>query len=224
MGRTRIKICCIQSESEARLAIAQGADALGLVGTMPSGPGPIDDELIASIAARVPPPVATFLLTSETEADAIIAHARRCRTNTLQLVDRVAHSAYPRLREALPGVKLVQVIHVSGEQSVSDAGAAAAHADALLLDSGQPHATIKVLGGTGRVHDWALSRRIVDAAPCPVFLAGGLRPDNVAAAIATVRPFGVDVCTGVRRADDYALDPDKLEAFVAAVAATASGV
>jgi phosphoribosylanthranilate isomerase len=219
MRRTRIKICCIQSEAEARLAIGEGADALGLVGTMPSGPGPIDDGRIAEIAARVPPPVATFLLTSESEPEAIIAHARRCRTNTLQLVDRIAEEAWPRLRRALPGIRLVQVIHVAGEESVAEATAAAAHADALLLDSGQPHAAIKILGGTGRVHDWALSRRIVEAAPCPVLLAGGLRADNVGAAIATVRPFAVDVCTGVRRADDYSLDPEKLAAFVAAVAA-----
>jgi phosphoribosylanthranilate isomerase len=220
MPRIRIKICCIQSEGEARLAVSCGADALGLVAAMPSGPGPIDDQLIATIAARVPPPVATFLLTCATEPEAIIDHARRCRTNTVQLVDRVADEAYPRLRRALPGIKLVQVIHVAGEDAVAEAVAAAAHTDALLLDSGRPHATIKVLGGTGRVHDWALSRRIVEAAPCPVFLAGGLRADNVGAAIATVRPFGVDVCTGVRRAD-YSLDPEKLEAFVTAVAVIA---
>jgi phosphoribosylanthranilate isomerase len=218
MHRIRIKICCIQSAAEARRAISYGADALGLVGAMPSGPGPIDDALIAAIAARVPPPLATFLLTCETEPEAIIDHARRCRANTLQLVDRIADGVYPRLRRALPGIKLVQVIHVGGEDALAEAVAAAAHADALLLDSGQPHAPIKVLGGTGRVHDWALSRRIVEAAPCPVFLAGGLRADNVGAAIAKVRPFGVDVCTGVRRAD-YSLAPEKLEAFVAAVAA-----
>jgi phosphoribosylanthranilate isomerase len=220
MRRTRIKICCMQSEEEARLAIAAGADALGLVGTMPSGPGPIGDALIAAIAARVPPPVATLLLTSETGAEAIIAHASRCRTNTLQLVDRVEPADYPRLRRALPGIKLVQVVHVGGEAAVAEAIAAAAHADALLLDSGRPHEPIKVLGGTGRTHDWAISREIVDRAACPVFLAGGLRADNVARAVQTVRPFGVDVCTGVRRAD-YALDPMKLEAFVAAVAAAA---
>jgi phosphoribosylanthranilate isomerase len=218
MPRIRIKICCMQSEEEARLAIAAGADALGLVGTMPSGPGPIGNELIAAIAARVPPPVATFLLTSETEAEAIIAHARRCRTNTLQLVDRVEPADYLRLRTALPGVKLVQVVHVGGEEALAEAVAAAGHADALLLDSGKPHAAIKILGGTGRTHDWAISREIVDRVACPVFLAGGLRADNVAVAIRTVRPFGVDVCTGVRRAD-YTLDPMKVEAFVAAVAA-----
>jgi phosphoribosylanthranilate isomerase len=220
MRRTRIKICCMQSEEEAWLAIAAGADALGLVGTMPSGPGPIDDALIAAIAGRVPPLVATFLLTSATEAEAIVAHARRCRTNTLQLVDRIAAADYPRLRAALPCIKLVQVVHVGGEEAVAEAVAAAAHADALLLDSGQPHAEIKVLGGTGRTHDWAISREIVDRVACPVFLAGGLRADNVARAVQTVRPFGVDVCTGVRRAD-YALDPMKLKAFVAAAAAAA---
>jgi phosphoribosylanthranilate isomerase len=155
-------------------------------------------------------------LTSETDPEAIIAHARRCRTNTLQLVDRVADQAYPRLRQALPGIKLVQVIHVAGGEAVVDAIAAAEHADALLLDSGQPRAAIRVLGGTGRTHDWAVSRRIVEAVACPVFLAGGLRSDNVAAAIAAVRPFGLDVCTGVRRAD-YSLDAEKLESFVAAV-------
>jgi phosphoribosylanthranilate isomerase len=217
MRRTRIKICCMQSAEEARLAIAAGADALGLVGTMPSGPGPIEDAVIAALAARVPPPIATFLLTSETGAEAIIAHARRCRANTLQLVDRIADAEYPRLRAALPGIKLVQVVHVGGGGAVAEAVAAAAHADALLLDSGQPHAAIKVLGGTGRIHDWAASREIVDRVACPVFLAGGLRADNVALAIQTVRPFGVDVCTGVRRAD-YTLDPMELEAFVAAVA------
>jgi phosphoribosylanthranilate isomerase len=217
MPRIRIKICCIQSAEEARRAITAGADALGLVGTMPSGPGPIDDALIAEIAAAVPPPIATFLLTSEIDAEPIIAHARRCRANTLQLVDEVAPGAYAELRTALPGIRLVQVIHVGGPEALEEARALAPLVDALLLDSGRPREAVKVLGGTGRTHDWALSRAIVDAAPCPVFLAGGLRADNVAAAIAAVRPFGVDVCTGVRR-PDYALDPAKLDAFVAAVA------
>jgi phosphoribosylanthranilate isomerase len=217
MRRTRIKICCIQSTIEARFAIDHGADALGLVGTMPSGPGPIADATIAAIAVAVPPPVATFLLTSETAAEAIVAHARRCRTNTLQLVDRVPPSGYGKLRAALPGIKLVQVIHVAGEETVAQARAVAPLVDALLLDSGQPNEVVRVLGGTGRTHDWAISRRIVEAVDCPVFLAGGLRADNVGDAIRAVRPFGVDLCTGVRT--DYRLDPAKLEAFVAAVAA-----
>jgi phosphoribosylanthranilate isomerase len=220
MSRIRIKICCIQSAEEARLAIAAGVDALGLVATMPSGPGPIDDDVIAAIAAQVPPPVATFLLTSETAAAAIIAHAGRCGANTLQLVDRLEAGAHAALRAALPGIRLVQVIHVGGPEALEEARAVAPLVDALLLDSGRPHEAVKVLGGTGRTHDWAISRRIVEAVACPVFLAGGLRADNVAAAIAAVRPFGVDVCTGVRDAA-YALDRARLEAFVASASAPA---
>jgi phosphoribosylanthranilate isomerase len=216
MRRIRIKICCIQSAAEARLAILAGADALGLVGAMPSGPGPIEDREIAAIAEVVPPPIATFLLTSATAPGAIIEHVRRCRTNTVQLVDRVAPADYAHLRVALPGIRLVQVIHVGGDEAVGEARAVAPLADALLLDSGRPHEAVRVLGGTGRTHDWAISRRIVEAAVCPVFLAGGLRPDNVAAGIRTVRPFGVDVCTGVRT--NYRLDFGKLETFVAAAA------
>lgn len=215
MHRVRVKICCIANREEARLAVAEGADALGLVGAMPSGPGPIEDALIAEIAAAVPPPVATFLLTSEIEAEAIIAHARRCGTSALQLVERLEPGVYVRLREALPAVKLIQVVHVSGPEAVDEALATAPHVDAVLLDSGQPRAAVRVLGGTGRAHDWGISRRIVEAVPCPVILAGGLRADNVRRAIAEVEPFAVDLCTGVRT--DWRLDPVKLRAFMDAV-------
>ena len=215
MPRTRLKVCCIASVEEARLAIRLGADALGLVSAMPSGPGVIAEELIAEVAAAVPPPVATFLLTSLQDADAIIAQQRRCRTNTLQLCDALPDGAHARLRAALPGVALVQVIHVEGEASVDEALAVAPHVDALLLDSGRPGAATKVLGGTGQTHDWTHSRTIRDRAPVPVFLAGGLRAENVGAAERQVAPFGVDLCTGVRT--DGRLDEAKLRAFVAAL-------
>jgi phosphoribosylanthranilate isomerase len=211
----RVKICCIASQEEAALAVGHGAAALGLVGPMPSGPGVIEDRLIAQIALTVPPPVATFLLTSETEAEAIVDHARRCGTNTVQLVDAVEPSVYEAIRRALPHLKIVQVIHVSGPQSVADAQARAPLVDALLLDSGRPSAAVKELGGTGRTHDWSLSREIVAAVDRPVFLAGGLRPENVAEAIRQVRPFGVDLCSGVRR--DGRLDSARLQDFFAAV-------
>ena len=216
--RPRIKICCIKSVAEARAAVAHGADAIGLVSAMPSGAGIISDErLIPEIAATVPPPVATFLLTSLTDVDAIIAQHHRCRTNTLQLVDALTRGTHADLRRALPGVRLVQVIHVLDDASVAEALAVAPLIDALLLDSGNPNLTVKELGGTGRTHNWTLSRRIVETAGKPVLLAGGLRPDNVAAAWAAVRPFGFDICNGVRTNDN--LDDQKLAAFFAAVAA-----
>jgi phosphoribosylanthranilate isomerase len=213
--RPRVKICCIKSPAEAALAIACGASALGLVSAMPSGPGVISEDTIARIADTVPPPIATFLLTSQHPAEAIIAQQRRCRTNTLQLCDHLSVSVYPRLRDELPGIALVQVIHVTDQTSVDYAVAAAAHVDALLLDSGNPSLAIKQLGGTGRTHDWTLSRRIREAIGIPIFLAGGLNQANVADAIAAVEPFGLDLCSGVRTNDQ--LDPVKLRAFFVAI-------
>jgi len=212
--KPRVKICCIQSPAEAHLAIACGASALGLVSSMPSGPGVIDEATIAKIAATVPPPIATFLLTSLRDAAAIIAQQRRCHTNTLQLCDYVDLAVYEKLRAALPGIAIVQVIHVMDLESVALAKRTAPQVDALLLDSGNTKLAVKELGGTGRAHDWNLSRRIRDAVPIPVFLAGGLRSSNVREAIDTVQPFGVDLCSGVRTNDR--LDEGKLREFMAA--------
>ena len=207
----RIKICCINSIEEAKIAVNFGASAIGLVAKMPSGPGPISDDLIRKIAVTVPPPVATFLLTSETSADEIIKHHKRTNTNTIQIVDSLSEGTYDQLRSSLPSVKIVQVIHVIDEHSVDEAIRIAESVDAILLDSGNPSLKIKELGGTGRVHNWELSRRIRINAKCPVFLAGGLNPENVRHAIETVRPFGVDVCSGVRTEGN--LDIQKLELF-----------
>ena len=219
--RTRVKICCISSVAEAQAAVTAGADAIGLVSAMPSGPGVIGEDLIAAIAAAAPPALGTFLLTSKVEPAAIAAQQRRCGVNTIQLCDALDASAYPALREALPGIALVQVIHVRSESAVAEAVDIAPMVDGLLLDSGNPTAPVKELGGTGRVHDWALSRRIVTEAPCPVFLAGGLNPDNVAEAIRHVGPYGVDLCTGVRT--DGALDTAKLAAYMGAAATAGAG-
>jgi phosphoribosylanthranilate isomerase len=160
--------------------------------------------------------VSTFLLTSLQDAAEIAAQQRRVRTTTVQVCDRVTRGSHADLRELLPGIGLVQVVHVTGAESVEEAGAVAPEVDALLLDSGNPSLAVKELGGTGRRHDWGVSRRVREAAPVPIFLAGGLYPGNVGAAIAEVAPFGVDVCSGVRT--DGKLDPHKLEAFLAAVA------
>lgn len=214
---TRVKICCIASVEEAWLAIRSGASALGFVSRMPSGPGPIEEELIASIVPHVPPGIATFLLTSETTPDPIIAQQHRTRVNTIQLVDAVEPGTHEALRDALPGVSIVQVIHVTGRESVEEAVGLAPNVSALLLDSGNPSLAVKELGGTGRVHDWTLSREIRDRASVPLYLAGGLNPSNVASAIEAVRPFGVDICSGLRT--NGALDAAKVTAFMNAVAA-----
>jgi phosphoribosylanthranilate isomerase len=211
--RPRVKICCISRYDEARLAIEHGAAAVGLVSAMPSGPGVIPEEQIADIAARVPPPVATFLLTSRQDVKDIIEQQRRCRTNTIQIVDRLTHGSYDDLRSALPGISIVQVVHVVGEESVEEAVLAAQHVDAILLDSGNPSLATKELGGTGRRHNWALSRQIREQIAIPLFLAGGLKPENVRQAVDEVGPFALDICTGVR--SDGKLDTHKLRALFA---------
>jgi phosphoribosylanthranilate isomerase len=213
--KTRIKICCISSIEEARIAIRHGADALGLVGKMPSGPGPIADELIASIAKIIHPPIASFLLTSEQSSSGIIEHIRRTGVNTVQIVDELSTGNYDHIREALPHVRIVQVIHVIGEESIKQALAVHRQVDAILLDSGNPKAAVKTLGGTGNTHNWNISRELIKAVDVPVFLAGGLNPGNVREAIATAQPFGVDICSGVRT--NGKLDIQKLEAFISAV-------
>jgi len=208
----RVKICCIASLDEARLAIRYGASALGLVSQMPSGPGVISEDEIANIAAGIPPPIGTFLLTSQQDTPAIMAQQRRCRTNTIQICDRLNRGSYRDLKSALPGISIVQVIHVIGPESVDEAVAIAPQVDAILLDSGNPALAVKELGGTGRRHNWTLSRKIRDAIAIPLFLAGGLNADNVRQAIDEVGPFAVDICSGVRSGGK--LDEKKLAAFV----------
>lgn len=211
----RVKICCMGSVAEAWLAIENGADAVGLVSEMPSGPGVIAEDLIAEIAAILPPSIGSFLLTCRADADSIIDQQQRLRVNTIQICDSLKEGSHQRLRAALPGVSLVQVIHVRDADSVDEAVSIAPFVDGILLDSGNPSLAIKELGGTGRTHDWNLSVRIREAVNVPLFLAGGLTEANVSEAIKRVRPFGVDVCSGVRT--DGRLDEMKLKSFFAAV-------
>lgn len=211
MSKIRVKICCISSTDEAKLAIQYGASAIGLVGKMPSGPGIIDDELIHQIAKSIPPPISTFLLTSETNSDAIIAHHKKVNTSTIQIVDALTDRQYHLIKEELPNVKLVQVIHVLDENSVDEAIEISGLVDAILLDSGNPNLATKVLGGTGKTHNWELSKKIRENIDIPVFLAGGINKDNVNQAIEIVQPFGIDLCSSVRT--NGQLDEGKLDAF-----------
>ncbi len=213
--RPFVKICCISSTEEASTAIAAGASAVGLVSAMPSGPGIIDDHTVRRIAAGVKPPTATFLLTALQYAQEIIAQHNYCCTTTIQLVDRVAPGELHILRKALPEVQLVQVVHVVDDDSVREAVDVSSLVDAVLLDSGNQRLAVKELGGTGRTHDWKLSSQIVSACKVPVILAGGLGPSNIAQAIGTVKPYGIDLCSSVRT--DNRLDNSKLSALFEAV-------
>ena len=211
----KVKICCISSIEEAKLAIGHGAAAIGLVGRMPSGPGIITDELIHAIAKTVPPPIQTFLLTSETTTDNIIEHHRKVNTTTIQIVDALSGREYHKIREAIPNVQLVQVIHVLDEGSIKEAIEISEFVDAILLDSGNPNLPTKVLGGTGKTHNWDLSKKIREKISLPIFLAGGINKDNIKKAIEHVQPYGIDLCSSVRT--NGQLDESKLEELFKAI-------
>jgi phosphoribosylanthranilate isomerase len=217
---TRVKICCIGSVEEMQMAVRFGASAVGLVSSMPSGPGIISEEAIAEIAAQVPPGVDSFLLTCAQDAAAVIDQHRLCKTSVIQLCDRMPVDSYEGLTRELEGVRIVQVIHVTGPESLQEAIEISPHVHALLLDSGRLTGPVKELGGTGRTHDWSVSRKICESVNVPVFLAGGLRPDNVAEAIRQVGPFGVDLCSGVRT--EGRLDGTKLSQFFPNVSSAAN--
>ena len=211
----KVKICCISSIEEAKLAVAYGAAAIGLVGRMPSGPGIITDELIHAIAKTVPPPIQTFLLTSETTTDNIIEHHKKVNTTTIQIVDALSGREYHKIREAIPNVQLVQVIHVLDEGSIKEAIEISEFVDAILLDSGNPNLPTKVLGGTGKTHNWDLSKKIREKISLPIFLAGGINKDNIKKAIEHVQPYGIDLCSSVRT--NGQLDESKLEELFKAI-------
>jgi len=213
--KVRVKICCIASVDEAKMAIDAGANAVGLVARMPSGPGPIADELIAEIAKTIPSHIDSFLLTCEQSSFNIIEHIKRTGTTTVQIVDELTEGSYQHIRDELPAIKIVQVLHVTGEETIEEGVRLQEHVDYFLLDSGNPKAEIKTLGGTGNVHDWKISRKLIEAVNVPIFFAGGLNPENVRQAIEMVQPFGVDLCSGVRT--EGKLDGVKLERFFNAV-------
>ncbi len=200
------------SPDEARMAIGAGADSLGLVSSMPSGPGVISDSKIREVTQIIPPSIDAFVLTALDNSWDLIDLIRKVKNRTIQLVDRLNTGNYQEIRASIPCVKIVQVIHVMNEEAIEQAIRVSSYVDAILLDSGNTELPTKELGGTGKTHDWNISREIVEQVDTPVFLAGGLNPDNVVEAIEIVKPFGVDVCNGVRTNEK--LDPAKLKKFI----------
>jgi phosphoribosylanthranilate isomerase len=211
----KVKVCCVASPEEARLAVSFGVAAIGMVDETPSGEGRLPVPTIAEIVREAPHGVGTFLLTSARDVDRLEELHRVTGVNTLQLFDGLASEDYGRLRRRAPRLSLVQSIHVRDESAVECAQAVSRHVDAICLDSADPEPPFRWQNPAGQTHDWEISRQIVEAVHVPVMLAGGLTPDNVCRAIRIVRPYGVDVCTGVRSGGR--LDQSLLVAFLESV-------
>ena len=212
MKNSLVKVCCISSLSEAKLALDTGADLLGLVSEMPSGPGVISLEKIAKIVKALPLKTRTILLTSKLTCQDILEQYDVVNTWGIQIVDTLPKEELVKLRKSLPKTHLIQVVHVQDKSSISEALGYTDFVDIILLDSGKPSAEFKTLGGTGDTHDWSISQAICQQSSLPVFLAGGLNPDNIADAKKAVVPSGFDLCSGVRIQGN--LDQKKLEHFM----------
>ncbi len=190
----RVKICGTRNVEEARMIVASGADALGfLIGLVEPNPDQIAPEEAAEIIAQLPPSVSSVLVTQQTDPQVVADLCCCARASAVQLHGGFAPEQIPELRRQVPSVTMIQVVHVAGPDSKMAALHAANFADAILLDSPRHGGA----GGTGKTHDWNLSREIVRACSKPVILAGGLTPENVELAIRTVGPSAVDVHSGV---------------------------
>ncbi|MHC8597672.1 phosphoribosylanthranilate isomerase [Arenicellales bacterium IMCC55707] len=212
MKKTQIKVCCIANAEEAQIALNQGINAVGLVGHMPSGPGVIGSDRAASIIAALPGGVDSFFLTSHELGRDIVEALGVIKASTVQIVRHIDPVEYLPIIENLPNLRRIQVIHVENDSALGLIERYNEVADAFLLDSGKTMGTNPQFGGTGKVHDWVISKQFVQSTDLPVYLAGGLSSENVFRAVTEVRPAGVDVCSGVRSNDT--LDLEKLQAFV----------
>ena len=209
----QIRISCVKTIAELKSCIALGADEVGFVSGVPSGPGQVSIEGANELIRATPSAMRHYVLTADLSVQGLVRIVSETGCTGLQLVRTLDHSAYRELREALPQISLNQVVHVGegGElqacHMLGDLGI-----DAITLDTLR-QGNVPQYGGTGLVHDWGTSAEIVASSPIPVYLAGGLNAGNVIRSATVVRPFGIDVCSGVRDANDC-LVPDKLRELI----------
>jgi phosphoribosylanthranilate isomerase len=209
----RVKICGVTSADDARLAAVCGADAVGvLVGQRHPSTDFVSSNEAAAILAALPPFVTAALVTHEYDPAAVADAIAVVRPNVVQIHSEMPPTDCAELRNRFGGIRIIKSYHVTGPEAVDYGRRYVDAVDGFVLDSLNP-ATGQV-GGTGLTHDWNFSAAIVRRYRLPVMLAGGLTPANVAAAVAVVRPFGVDVNSGVKGAIGGRKDPGKMREFI----------
>lgn len=194
-----VKICGIRSIEDARAAVVAGADELGFHVGLTGGRVPLESEHAARIIAELPESASGVVVTSIAESGKLIELVRATGADIVQLYGDATPETILEVKKALPDVQVWKVLNVADEGSIAEAKKYERAADAIALDTLNKETGVR--GGTGKVHDWNISRKIVESVSIPVILAGGLNPDNVAEAIRAVNPFGVDVNSGVSNAD-----------------------
>lgn len=206
----RVKICGTATFADLDCAVAAGADAIGfLMGITHVTQDAVTPETAAAMVATLPPFIVPVAVTHLTKPSDLIRIVELSRCTTLQIQDMVTPDDIAEVREALPYLRIMKAVHVMDESAIATAKYFSDTADAILLDT----RTADRIGGTGITHDWNISAKIVKECSCPVILAGGLTPENVTEAIIRVRPYAVDVHTGVKK--NGVRDAERTRAFVA---------
>jgi phosphoribosylanthranilate isomerase len=206
----RIKICGNRTLRDAEIAVRYGADAIGLiVGTKFFSEDEVSTSNASEIVAALPPFIVSVLVTHLQSGHEILDLYHAVLPTTIQLHNEVNLSVIEELRCKIPHVKLIKAIHIVDSTAIKQALMISNCVDSILLDS----RTDGRIGGTGVTHDWSVSQQIVLQTKVPVILAGGLTPSNVGLAIAKVKPFAVDVNSGVD-APNGDKDPQKVLGFI----------
>jgi phosphoribosylanthranilate isomerase len=204
----RVKFCGTASLADMQCAVDAGCDAMGFImGVTHQSSDFVTPAEAAEMVRQLPPFIEPVAVTHLQETEDLIRLVKDSRCTTLQVQNTVEPSELDVIRYALPYLKIVKAVHVTDASAVKTAKRYEPHADALILDT----RTAEKIGGTGIVHDWNISAKIVANSAIPVILAGGLTPENVREAIQKVRPYGVDVHTGVRK--NGARNPERTLAF-----------
>jgi phosphoribosylanthranilate isomerase len=197
----RVQVAGVSSLEEALFCKSVGVDAIGFTLELPTG---VHDgltvEKAAAIVSALPEGLLPVLITYLTRADGTCRLADRVGAAAVQFHGGISQEELRVFRRECPGTFTIGRVTVSGDDALSEAVRFTPPLwDAIILDSLDP--ATRRIGATGLTHDWSISARIVDSVSVPVILAGGLTPENVAAAIQVARPAGVDAHTGLEDAD-----------------------
>ncbi|MHC1631247.1 MAG: phosphoribosylanthranilate isomerase [Methanotrichaceae archaeon] len=206
---TRVKICGIRNESERDCVVSAGADAIGFVVEIPISRRSISKETARSLIEGLSPFVTSVIVTAPDSVEEAANLARATRADVIQVHDTLGLEDLKELQKRIPQkIVAATAVHPDAEENLQ---VLADVADAVLLDTFKKGK----LGGTGEVHDWNVSAGLVRDLNVPVILAGGLDSENVAQAVKRVRPYAVDVSSGVET--DGKKDCQKVNTFVKGV-------
>lgn len=208
----RVKICGIKNVEDALKSVEYGADAIGvLVGQEHNSKDFISIKTAKKIIESLPPLVSSVLVTHINNSEEISHMIKTIGVTTVQLHSDIDIQGIEKIKFNCPNVKIIKLVHVIDEKSMQQVDFFANSSDAILLDT--INNVTDQVGGTGKTHNWEIDRKIVEHTNAKIIIAGGLNPNNIKEAIHKIKPYGVDVNTGVQNKNGLK-DYEKLKEFI----------